>query len=233
MGNPSEGGERLPTEHPPEAGDDLVPNEVQLPWSTVIYGALAGGVAALPAAALGLADVNAAIVAFFGPFWTAGYGLILSAAAVASDYLLRGWPRPQRWGLAMLGASLLVVCWLETQSLACSMSEGAPATGLSGLLRIAVWTLLGAALSGLYGSVAGLAASRRAGALRVAPWMGGLVALIYAGVDALFGGPARRMADTGTMLIAWVLMVGAAGALLGLALAWQLRVAARYAGPES
>jgi len=36
------------------------------------------------------------------------------------------------------------------------------------------------------------------------------------------------MADTGAMLIAWVLLVGTAGALLGLVLAWRLRLAARH-----
>jgi hypothetical protein len=213
--------------------DNLIADEVQLPWGAAIWGALAGAVAASPAAVVGLADENAARVAFFGPVFMAAYGGLLAYAAAISDRRLAAWPRPKRWGLAMFAASFVVLWWQVGEKLLRPTVRGGPAMGHDRLLHVGIWILVAALLSGVYGGVVGHAASRRMRALRVATLSGGLVVLAYVLIDALAGGPMREASEGAAMLATWGILAVTAGALLGAVLAWQLRRAARQPTPEA
>ena len=159
---------------------------IRLPWYTFVLTGLAGGVAGILAALLGPLHPDVGKVALFGGVGTAIRGAQVGLAATIADRVLGSWPRPLRWGLAMLVSGL--VPGLEHS--------------LGGLLYqtqvvppgVEWWVLGGAVRDGCLGLALGLGAYRREGVLCRMALLGAGTLLAYYLVDEGLGRPGQARA---------------------------------------
>ena len=195
---------------------------IRLPWYTFVLTGLAGGTAGILAALLGPLHPDVGKVALFGGVGTAIRGAQVGLAATIADRVLGSWPRPLRWGLAMLVSGL--VPGLEHS--------------LGGLLYqtqvvplgVEWWVLGGAVRDGCLGLALGLGAYRREGVLCRMALLGAGTLLAYYLVDEGLGGPvklAHYQANKLPFRLACGVLLTGAGALIGATFADLLRSASR------
>jgi hypothetical protein len=187
---------------------------VALPWSTILFGGLAGlggTVFVLPFMLLSPRDAEVIII--LGGVGCFLRGLLVSLAAVLADRVLRRAARPWRWALGMLVLGLVPGLEVLVPS-APSLPHWMGLYNLSGAIR-----------DGWFGLVLGLAAYRQEGAVRRMGLAGALALPLYLPLEYARGGPLTPLLgglDEAVPLIA--LLIGAGG-LIGAAFGWRLHVA--------
>jgi hypothetical protein len=205
----------LPPSPMTQVAEPLWWGEVRLPWSTMLFAILAGGLAAVLILPLEVFWPGTGFVAFIGFFGTTTRAALLAFAAVVADRAAPSWPRSLRWGLAMLLFGLIPGVeqsfrypWSTTE---------------------VCWLLAAAARDGCLGLLLGVIASSQAGLWWRLPLAGVGAMLTYVVADYTLVGPLGGLVEAPyiapDLAVSCAALVIGCYALLGLVFAWRLRVA--------